>query len=81
MYFSYAHLRYPQDRGQSGAPPTVEGQRGSWASFDLRSSQPDPLIAGLLDHVDAETIDEQNEVQIAPNIRFDFMVLETFYVG
>ena len=34
-----------------------------------------------MDHVDAETIDELNEVQIAPNIRFDFMVLETFYVG
>ena len=52
-----------QDRGQTGAPPNVEGHRGSWASFDLRSSQPDPLIAGLLDHVDAETIDELNEVQ------------------
>ena len=51
-----------QDQGQSGAPTTAEGQRGSWASFDLRSSQPDPLIAGLLDHVDAETIDELNEV-------------------
>ena len=50
---------------QDRAPQNVEGQgqRGSWASFDLRSSQPDPLIAGLLDHVDAETIDELNEVQ------------------
>ena len=60
-----------QDRGQTGAPQTVEGQRGSWASFDLRSSQPDPMIPGLLAHVDAETVDELNEVQSTPMSSFE----------
>ncbi len=53
-------LSYIQERG-SGAP--TDGQRGSWASFDLRNCQPDPPIAGLLDHVDAETVDQLNEVK------------------
>jgi dedicator of cytokinesis protein 6/7/8 len=35
--------------------------RGSWASFDLRSSVNDPLIPGLLDRVQPETIDQANE--------------------
>ncbi|KAL1374744.1 hypothetical protein pipiens_004834 [Culex pipiens pipiens] len=35
--------------------------RGSWASFDLRSSVNDPLIPGLLDRVAPETIDQSNE--------------------
>uniref|UniRef100_A0A1Q3G270 Putative ph domain-containing protein n=1 Tax=Culex tarsalis TaxID=7177 RepID=A0A1Q3G270_CULTA len=35
--------------------------RGSWASFDLRSSVNDPLIPGLLDRIAPETIDEGNE--------------------
>lgn len=35
--------------------------RGSWASFDLRSSVNDPLIPGLLDRVPAETIDQLND--------------------
>lgn len=35
--------------------------RGSWASFDLRSSVNDPLITGLLDRTPAETIDQNNE--------------------
>lgn len=75
---------------QDRAPQNVEGQgqRGSWASFDLRSSQPDPLIAGLLDHVDAETIDELNEVQNSSNILSALIYLQTvdysmnpFYAG
>ena len=37
--------------------------RGSWASFDLRNSQPDAAIAGLLDSVDADTVDS---VKILP---------------
>lgn len=37
--------------------------RGSWASFDLRNSQPDPVIAGVLDSVDADTVDSINEVK------------------
>ena len=36
-----------QDDNKSGN----ETPRGSWASFDLRSSQPDELIMGLLDKV------------------------------
>jgi hypothetical protein len=51
-----------QERTPAAAAPT-DGQRGSWASFDLRNSQPDPPIAGLLDHVDAETVDQLNEVK------------------
>lgn len=35
--------------------------RGSWASFDLRSSVNDPLIHGLLDRVPPESIDQANE--------------------
>lgn len=35
--------------------------RGSWASFDLRSSVNDPLIPGLLERTSAETIDQNNE--------------------
>lgn len=35
--------------------------RGSWASFDLRSSVNDPLIPGLLDRTPAEAIDQNNE--------------------
>lgn len=35
--------------------------RGSWASFDLRSSLNDPLIPGLLDRTPAETTDQTNE--------------------
>ena len=37
--------------------------RGSWASFDLRNSQPDASIAGLLDAVDADTVDSINEMK------------------
>ena len=37
--------------------------RGSWASFDLRNSQPDAAIAGLLDAVDADTVDSINEIK------------------
>ncbi|KAF7997149.1 hypothetical protein HCN44_005426 [Aphidius gifuensis] len=35
--------------------------RGSWASLDLRHSQHDPLLPGLLDRVCPETIDQMNE--------------------
>lgn len=35
--------------------------RGSWASFDLRSSVHDPLLPGLLERQSAETIDQVNE--------------------
>ncbi|XP_055593172.1 dedicator of cytokinesis protein 7 [Uranotaenia lowii] len=35
--------------------------RGSWASFDLRSSVNDPLIPGLLDRIAPEIIDQSNE--------------------
>lgn len=35
--------------------------RGSWASFDLRSSVNDPLIPGLLERTPADTIDQINE--------------------
>ena len=38
-----------------------ETPRGSWASFDLRNSQPDAPIAGLLDSWDADTVDSANE--------------------
>lgn len=37
--------------------------RGSWASFDLRSSVNDPLLSGLLDRVPAETLDQTNETR------------------
>lgn len=39
----------------------TETPRGSWASFDLRNSQPDAPIAGLLDSWDADTVDSSNE--------------------
>lgn len=35
--------------------------RGSWASFDLRSSVNDPLIKDLLERIPAETIDQTND--------------------
>lgn len=35
--------------------------RGSWASFDLRSSVNDPLLPGLLDRIPAEAIDQSND--------------------
>lgn len=35
--------------------------RGSWASFDLRSSVNDPLIPGLLDRIPTDAIDQSNE--------------------
>ena len=38
-----------------------ETPRGSWASFDLRNSQPDAPIAGLLESWDADTVDSANE--------------------
>lgn len=37
--------------------------RGSWASFDLRSSVNDPLINGLLDRLPPEQIDQTNETR------------------
>lgn len=39
--------------------------RGSWASsvFDLRNSQADPLLPGLLDKVPVEFTDKVNESQ------------------
>ena len=46
-----------QERQPSGEPPP----RGSWASFDLRNSQPDAPIAGLLEHSDAEAVEAANE--------------------
>ena len=38
-----------------------ETPRGSWASFDLRNSQPDAPIVGLLESWDADTVD-RNEL-------------------
>lgn len=35
--------------------------RGSWASFDLRSSVNDPLLPGFLERTPAELIDQPNE--------------------
>ncbi len=35
--------------------------RGSWASFDLRSSVNDPLIPGILDRIPPENLDQANE--------------------
>ncbi|XP_035909573.1 dedicator of cytokinesis protein 7 [Anopheles stephensi] len=35
--------------------------RGSWASFDLRSSVNDPLITGVLERVPPESVDQSNE--------------------
>lgn len=37
--------------------------RGSWASFDLRSSVHDPLLPGLLQRQTAETVDQANEAK------------------
>lgn len=37
--------------------------RGSWASFDLRNSQPDAPVAGLLDVVNPDTVDSLNELK------------------
>lgn len=37
--------------------------RGSWASFDLRSSVNDPLISGLLDRLPPESVDQTNETR------------------
>lgn len=45
----------------SSCTDTTITPRGSWASFDLRSSVNDPLIPGLLDRTPAETIDQNNE--------------------
>lgn len=45
-----------EDMSNSGETP-----RGSWASLDLRHSQHDPLLPGLLDRVCPETIDQMNE--------------------
>ena len=44
-----------------------ETPRGSWATFDLRNSNPDPAVPGLLDHVDALVTDQLNEVRRAEN--------------
>jgi len=40
-----------------------QGTRGSWASFDLKNSQPDAPIAGLFDSIDADTVDSVNELK------------------
>lgn len=40
---------------------SADTPRGSWASLDLRHSQHDPLLPGLLDRVCPETIDLNNE--------------------
>lgn len=45
----------------SSCTDTTITPRGSWASFDLRSSVNDPLIPGLLERTPAETIDQNNE--------------------
>ena len=37
-----------------------EADRQSWASFDIRTAQPDEPIAGLLDKVDVEVMDSDN---------------------
>lgn len=37
--------------------------RGSWASFDLRSSVNDPLISGLLDRLPPDQVDQANETR------------------
>lgn len=47
--------------------------RGSWASFDLRSSTNDPLLPGLLDRIPADAIDLTNEKRRAedrPDVLF-----------
>lgn len=40
---------------------STDTTRGSWASLDLRHSQHDPLLPGLLDRVCPEIIDQLNE--------------------
>ncbi|KAK0179557.1 hypothetical protein PV327_005299 [Microctonus hyperodae] len=40
---------------------SIDTTRGSWASLDLRHSQHDPLLPGLLDRVCPEIIDQLNE--------------------
>ncbi|XP_046488292.1 dedicator of cytokinesis protein 7 isoform X2 [Neodiprion pinetum] len=40
---------------------SADTPRGSWASLDLRHSQHDPLLPGLLDRVCPETVDLTNE--------------------
>lgn len=40
---------------------SMDTPRGSWASLDLRHSQHDPLLPGLLDRVCPETVDQLNE--------------------
>jgi len=50
---------------QERSSATEPTPRGSWATFDLRNSEPDALVHGLLDHVDAETVDRQNEARRA----------------
>ena len=55
----HAHSASAAERGGGGGDNTP---RGSWATFDLRNSQPDAPVPGLLDHVDAETVDHLNEV-------------------
>ncbi|XP_023320823.1 dedicator of cytokinesis protein 7, partial [Eurytemora carolleeae] len=45
-----------QDENKSGS----ETPRGSWASFDLRTSKPDDLLPGLLDKVDPDLSEEEN---------------------
>ncbi|XP_035782880.1 dedicator of cytokinesis protein 7-like [Anopheles albimanus] len=37
--------------------------RGSWASFDLRSSVNDPLITGVLDRISPESVDQSNDLK------------------
>ncbi|XP_011297900.1 dedicator of cytokinesis protein 7 [Fopius arisanus] len=54
-----------EDTG-SGSPEEedlscAETPRGSWASLDLRHSQHDPLLPGILDRVCPETVDQVNE--------------------
>lgn len=59
--------------------------RGSWASFDLRSSANDPLIDGILERVQPENVDQINEAKrsedrqdnlfsLYPNIDFDDVI-------
>ena len=55
LFFNSTYLLELQERTGSETP------RGSWASFDLRNSQPDAPIAGLLESWDADTVDSANE--------------------
>ncbi|XP_008560858.1 dedicator of cytokinesis protein 7 [Microplitis demolitor] len=54
-------ILYNSPNDEDDLSNSLDTPRGSWASLDLRHSQHDPLLPGLLDRVSPETIDQINQ--------------------